>query len=85
MNTFVRFLQFLSLGIWLGSILYFGAIVAPAAFAVLQSDQAGVLIGLTLGRLHLMGMVAGIVYLLATQSQSYVPVVGWCVRLCWCC
>jgi hypothetical protein len=66
MSTFIRFLQFFALGTWVGSILYFGAIVAPAAFAVLTADQAGALVGLTLGRLHLMGIIAGIIYLGAT-------------------
>jgi len=66
MSTVVRFLQFFTLGTWVGSILYFGAIVAPAAFTVLTQDQAGALVGVTLGRLHLLGIVAGIVYLLVT-------------------
>ena len=66
MNALVRFLQFFTLGTWVGSIIYFGAIVAPAAFAVLTQDQAGSLIGLTLGRLHLLGIAAGVVYLLGT-------------------
>lgn len=66
MATLVRFLQVFTLGTWIGAVLYFGAIVAPAAFAVLTSDQAGALVGLTLSRLHLMGIVAGIIYLLVT-------------------
>jgi hypothetical protein len=66
MSTLVRFLQFLTLGTWVGGILYFGAIVAPAAFSVLTQDQAGALVGLTLGRLHLLGIVAGVIYLLVT-------------------
>jgi Domain of unknown function (DUF4149) len=66
MTTVVRFLQFLTLGTWVGAVLYFGAIVAPAAFSVLNPDQAGALVGLTLGRLHLMGIVAGVIYLLVT-------------------
>jgi Domain of unknown function (DUF4149) len=66
MTTVVRFLQFFTLGTWIGSVLYFGAIVAPAAFSVLAPDQAGALVGLTLGRLHLMGIVAGVIYLLVT-------------------
>lgn len=66
MTTVVRFIQFFTLGIWIGAILYFGAIVAPAAFSVLTADQAGALVGLTLGRLHLMGIVAGVIYLLVT-------------------
>jgi hypothetical protein len=66
MATLVRFLQFFALGTWVGSILYFGAIVAPSAFTVLTLDQAGALVGLTLGRLHLLGLVAGAIYLIAT-------------------
>ena len=66
MTTLIRFLQFFTLGTWLGSILYFGAVVAPASFTVLTTDQAGALVGLTLGRLHLAGIVAGIVFLIAT-------------------
>jgi hypothetical protein len=66
MTTVVRFFQFLTLGTWIGAVLYFGAIVAPAAFSVLTPDQAGALVGLTLGRLHLMGIVAGVIYLLVT-------------------
>jgi len=69
-TTFLRFLQFLTLGIWVGSILYFGAIVAPAAFTVLTLDQAGALVGLTLGRLHLMGLVAGVIYLIAAAISA---------------
>lgn len=66
MNMVVRFLQVFTLGTWIGAVIYFGAIVAPAAFSVLTADQAGALVGLTLGRLHLMGIVAGAIYLLVT-------------------
>lgn len=66
MTTVVRFLQFFTLGTWIGALIYFAAIVAPAAFSVLTPDQAGALVGLTLGRLHLMGIVAGAIYLLVT-------------------
>ena len=46
MTTLFRFLQFFTLGAWIGSILYFGAIVAPAAFTVFSNaDQVGALVG----------------------------------------
>ncbi len=70
MATLLRFLQFFALGTWVGSILYFGAVVAPAAFTLLTLDQAGALVGLTLGRLHLLGLVAGAVYLIATAAEA---------------
>ena len=66
MATVVRFLQFFTLGVWIGAIIYFGGIVAPAAFSLLSADQAGTLVGLTLGRLHLLGIIAGVIYLLVT-------------------
>jgi hypothetical protein len=73
MNTLVRFVQFLSLGTWIGSILFFGAIMAPAAFTLFSSEQAGNLVNLTLGRLHLTGMVCGVIYLIATAGGARTP------------
>jgi uncharacterized membrane protein len=72
MSTLLRFLQFLSLGTWIGSILFFAAIVAPAAFTVLSdADQAGAIVGLSLGRLHLLGLVAGVICLIATAVAEH--------------
>jgi Domain of unknown function (DUF4149) len=73
MATLVRFAQFLSLGAWIGSILFFGAIMAPAAFTLFSSEQAGNLVNLTLGRLHLVGMVCGVVYLIVTAAGARTP------------
>jgi hypothetical protein len=73
MNILVRFVQFFSLGAWLGSILFFGAIMAPAAFTLFSSEQAGNLVNLTLGRLHLAGMVCGVIYLIATAAGARTP------------
>jgi len=70
MSTLLRFLQIFSLGTWVGGILFFGAILAPAAFALFSSSQAGNLVNLTLGRLHLAGMVCGAVYLAATAAGA---------------
>jgi hypothetical protein len=70
MSTLARFLQFFSLGTWVGSILFFSAIVAPAAFTLLSSNQAGNLVSLTLGRLHWVGMVCGAVYLVTTAAAA---------------
>ena len=70
MNTLLRFLQVFSLGTWVGSILYFAAVVAPAAFTVLTTDQAGALVGVSLSRLHLLGIAAGAVYLVATAVSE---------------
>lgn len=67
MTGLLRFLQFFSLGCWLGSILFFSFVVAQGAFTVLPNkDSAGLLVGYSLARLHVLGIVAGFVYLIAT-------------------
>jgi uncharacterized membrane protein len=66
MNSVLKFLQVFALGTWVGSIVYFSFVVAPGAFATLKDrDQAGALVGYSLSRLHLLGMVAGVVYIVA--------------------
>ncbi len=64
MSTILRYLEFLSLGTWVGSILYLSFVVAPGAFATLSSrEQAGAVVAIALGRLQVLGLVAGVVYL----------------------
>jgi hypothetical protein len=67
----LRFLQIFALGTWVGSILFFSFVVTQGAFSVLpNADLAGALVGYTLGRLHIIGVVAGVVYLLATVAAE---------------
>ena len=71
MATTLRFLQFFSLGAWVGSILYFSFVVTRGAFSVLpNSDLAGALVGYTLAKLHMVGIMAGVIYLLATAVSE---------------
>lgn len=66
MNNFLKFVQVFALGSWVGSILYFSFAVAQVAFSVLSSrDQAGLMVGQSLSRLHAMGMIAAVLYLVA--------------------
>jgi uncharacterized membrane protein len=66
MSIFLRAIEFLGLGIWLGSDIFLSFVVAPGAFSVLASrDQAGAIVGYSLGRMHWMGIVCGGVILLA--------------------
>ncbi len=74
MTNILRFIQVFALGAWVGSIFYFSAAVAPGAFRVLSSqDQAGALVQFTLGRLHMLGLVAAVLYLFASAglAQSF--------------
>ena len=65
MSTLFRAIEFLGLSIWLGSDVFLSFVVAPGAFSVLASrDQAGAIVGYSLGRMHWMGIVCGAVILL---------------------
>ncbi len=66
MALFLRAIEFLGLGIWLGSDVFLSFIVAPGAFAILASrDQAGAFVGYSLTRMHVLGIIAGSIVLLA--------------------
>jgi len=65
----LRFLRVLALGAWIGAIVYFAAVVTQGAFSVLPSqDEAGLLVGFTLGGLHLMGLIAAAVFIVASVA-----------------
>jgi hypothetical protein len=71
MSTVLRYLEFLSLGTWLGGIIFLSFVVAPGAFATLGSrDQAGAMVGMALGRLHWIGVGAGALFLIARIAQE---------------
>jgi Domain of unknown function (DUF4149) len=71
MNSFCRFLQIFSLGTWLGGILFLSFVEAPGAFTLIPSrDVAGSLVGFSLTRLHVFGVIAGMVFLLASAFRG---------------
>jgi hypothetical protein len=71
MTNILRFVQVFALGTWLGSIFYFSAAVAPGAFRVLPSqDLAGLLVEFTLRRLHTVGVIAGLLFLIASAAMA---------------
>ena len=60
-------LFWLTLGGWVGAMLLFSVVVAPAAFRNLPSSElAGQVIGPVLGAIHLYGAAAGIVIAILT-------------------
>jgi uncharacterized membrane protein len=66
MTNFLRFIQIFALGTWVGSITYLSFVVAPGVFGTLANrDQAGAVVGLVLGRLHHLGVIAAVLYLVA--------------------
>lgn len=63
MIRMLRFAKVLTLGAWIGAIIYFTAVVTRDAFAVLPNrDQAGLLVGFTLGGLHVMGLITALIF-----------------------
>lgn len=61
----------LSLVVWIGGLIFFAFVVAPAAFAVLPTHQyAGEVVSRTLGRLHWIGVVSGLVYLGTSMAYT---------------
>ena len=87
MQSLLRTVEFLGLSLWLGSDVFLSFVVAPGAFRILASrDQAGAMVGFALGRMHLLGVVCGVVLLLARLARtrtfaSFVAPVALCVVL----
>ena len=71
MMNFLRTLEFLGLSLWLGSDVFLSFVVAPGAFRILASrDQAGAMVGFGLWWMHMIGVVCGIVILLARLART---------------
>jgi uncharacterized membrane protein len=68
---FLRYLMLLSLIVWLGGLIFFAFVLAPTAFAMLPSRHvAGSLVGRSLGALHWMGIISGIIFLASSTVYS---------------
>ncbi|MGO8794833.1 MAG: DUF4149 domain-containing protein [Candidatus Sulfotelmatobacter sp.] len=69
--SFLRFLMLLSLVCWVGGLIFFAFVVAPTAFSVLPTTHlAGNVVGRALGKLHWIGFISGIVYLVSSLLYS---------------
>jgi hypothetical protein len=64
------YLYRLLLGAWVGALLCFGAVVAPALFHVLPSEQAGAIVRRVLPILNSYGVGAALLLLFTTQSTT---------------
>jgi uncharacterized membrane protein len=68
--SFMRFLMLMSLVVWIGGLILF-ALMAPTAFQVLPTRHlAGNMVGAVLGKLHWMGIVSGVVFLISSLLHS---------------
>jgi uncharacterized membrane protein len=71
MQTTLRAIEFLCLGLWLGSDAFLSFVVAPGAFMILGNrDAAGLMVGYSLARLHFAGIFLGALFLLARLVRT---------------
>src|SRR6478752_6237026 len=73
---FLRFLMLLALIVWIGRIIFFAFVEAPTLFSVLPSTRmAGDVVSVSLTKLHWMGLISGVVFLICSivyNWQKYV-------------
>lgn len=63
----------LSLAVWIGGLIFLAFVVAPMAFTpglLPTRHLAGAIVGGSLGALHWIGIVAGIVFLVSSMAHS---------------
>lgn len=61
----------LSLVCWIGGLIFFAFVVAPTAFSVLPTSHlAGNVVGRSLSKLHWIGFISGIVFLVSSLLYS---------------
>lgn len=67
----LRFFMLLSLVLWIGGIVFFGAVLAPTVFSVLPTHElAGRVVARSLAILHWMGVICGLVFLVTSMAYS---------------
>lgn len=77
MRTLFHSLVYLVLGLWLGALVFFGAVLAPIAFSQLPPlfatpaagiHAAGMIVGGSLVRLHWIGLFCGLIFLVVSVA-----------------
>ena len=63
LTSILRYITLFVLVVWLGGIIFFGAVMAPVLFKTLPSNLAGDVVAPSLKTLHWIGLVSGIVLL----------------------
>jgi len=71
MRATLRFLMLLALVVWVGGIIFFAFVMAPALFSILPARElAGRVVAHSIGALHRMGIVAAVVFALAAMLEA---------------
>lgn len=78
MTIAARILRLLALSIWIGGIVFFGAVVAPSAVHIFGlTEQFATFIGSSILKLHMIGIYCGIAMLVALRflnNRAFKPV-----------
>jgi hypothetical protein len=70
--NFLKFLMLLTLSLWLGGIIFASAVEIPVILAHVHDRLlAGEIVNHSLSKLHWLGMVCGLVFLLASLVRNY--------------
>jgi len=70
--SFLRYLMFLALVVWLGGLIFFAFVLAPTVFTVLPTRHlAGNVVARSLSSLHWIGIVSGIVFLVCSMLYNH--------------
>lgn len=68
----LKFLLLLALIVWIGGIIFFAFVLAPTLFGVLPTTKlAGDVVSATLTKLHWMGLISGVVFLIASLLYNW--------------
>jgi uncharacterized membrane protein len=69
---FLKFLILLALIVWIGGIIFFAFVLAPTLFSVLPTTKlAGDVVSATLTKLHWMGIVSGLIFLISSVLYNW--------------
>jgi uncharacterized membrane protein len=70
--SFLRFLMLLALIVWIGGIIFFAFVLAPTLFGILPTTKlAGDVVNATLTKLHWMGLISGVVFLISSFAYNW--------------
>ena len=70
--SLLRFLMLLGLIVWIGGIIFFAFVLAPTLFSVLPSTRmAGDVVSVSLAKLHWMGLISGVVFLICSLVYNW--------------
>ncbi|HSK42793.1 MAG TPA: DUF4149 domain-containing protein [Candidatus Binatia bacterium] len=69
---FLKFLMLLALIVWIGGIIFFAFVLAPTLFGVLPTTKmAGDVVNATLTKLHWMGLISGVIFLISSLLYNW--------------